>query len=1104
MPKFTSMDQEEFNLITTPGGTQEKPEFASLDNVELALERGIVSYSELETMAKKIEAPKHSPEELAWRNDHPFLAQKADRVNNVLDFIPYARFRHEEERERFMDLDKQHQVRSLLMDALGVAALVPGALPGVAAIAAKPLSPVLRSLGKGYRVLRRKPTIKPVEEVPLAGARMFSRDLAVAKKLKQMGFSPNEIPYLIDQDLPSFMVSQAGRRGQFSAGFKKEITWDVVEGRFGPVPRFSQKLLDATDDGILRAKHYRKEWRRVMAQTVGKEYTSKYPERIFNGQVERFMGKNAVGTYKLSEATPELMVNFLGDALRHPKVLAGLTKQKWYSKIMPDTLSPSRVALGTMDKPYGTYKNVYRRVTNGLTNANKYSYQQLHQFYHLLEKRGLGTLNMAKLKKTGKLDFQPAFGADESANVFGVMKKVDGLTQAAMKNPIIAERLHTQIAALTKTLSPSEHRLLRATHDFFDSLYADYVTQKIPQVFHNAGMTAAGARALDVMMGRMVPKLATTMSRGSGASYHSKMVVVDEFLAKARGFLKHPMVEQGRHPWFVAKTPKELMEKLASLTDELTMTGGKKGGKFPGYLDNYVPRIRQNTNRMQSKWRRSLIGERAGFFRKERKAVLPSEQLDDFGATVGIRISSQASDLFLYPQMAKAAQAVKTAPGYVKLYVDDYLSKVVSRGSIVDEKLANILNRLPDIRGLGWDEGRVRQLGISLNNWAFVGGLGFKPVSIIRNLFQPLITVPADLGGARALPDLLAGYWRTANPVTGAATRRYIRKIGAIQEFLPELASKTTVFPFQKGMFGQKVRDVALYGFKKSDEFNRYISGGAALNRWDNALGRVGEKVLGIEKRLFKLDERSIRAGEEALRRGENIAHFSRKVGLDRRYPWVREEIEEALRLGRFDDAKAIWTKDVIADTQWLYGVAETPTVSGRAGIVGKTGAIFQTWWMSYGASLEKWIRTGSGLKPGDGRMFNWMISGAIAGTLMEPMFGERYTAKTIFTGPFPTTINRYMLPPAWTPIWETGTMMLSTIPTAAWQAVIHGDPKAGKAVVDQAKAIARSTVIFAPGGLQAEKMIKGTVGEGMPGLAKAIIGYHRTKEYKQPWFIPR
>lgn len=194
--------------------------------------------------------------------------------------------------------------------------------------------------------------------------------------------------------------------------------------------------------------------------------------------------------------------------------------------------------------------------------------------------------------------------------------------------------------------------------------------------------------------------------------------------------------------------------------------------------------------------------------------------------------------------------------------------------------------------------------------------------------------------------------------------------------------------------------------------------------------------------------------------------------------------------MGRIEEAKAAFVKDVIADTQYLYRVSESPIVSQKFGGVGKTGFLFQSWWMNYGTLLEKWMRTGdAGAKAN--KVFTWMLSGAIGATMMEQAWGTGTALRSTFLGPFPSTFDKTLIPAAWTPIYELIHTVAWGIPQHLWK----GEPEK---LEENAKSLIRSLAILVPGGLQMKQIFKAVKKEGVAkGLPESIIRYQRTRNWE-------
>ena len=207
---------------------------------------------------------------------------------------------------------------------------------------------------------------------------------------------------------------------------------------------------------------------------------------------------------------------------------------------------------------------------------------------------------------------------------------------------------------------------------------------------------------------------------------------------------------------------------------------------------------------------------------------------------------------------------------------------------------------------------------------------------------------------------------------------------------------------------------------------------------------------------------------------------FEKKLNLSSRNSWKKVEIRDQLIRGRLSEAKANYITDVIADTQYLYGILDSPLVTGKSAL-SRTGFIFQSWWMNYATTLEKWIRTGkSGVAKTD-RLFTAMTSAAIGYTLMEPLFGSKRAIGAIGLGPLPGGLGEQTIPPAWTPIYHSLAAIINL--------------QQPEITARHLKRITSLPWIFVPGGFQLRSMIKGSVDEGFEGFLKSIVGFKRGEE---------
>ena len=280
----------------------------------------------------------------------------------------------------------------------------------------------------------------------------------------------------------------------------------------------------------------------------------------------------------------------------------------------------------------------------------------------------------------------------------------------------------------------------------------------------------------------------------------------------------------------------------------------------------------------------------------------------------------------------------------------------------------------------------------------------------------------------------------------------------------------------------QAIRDVGLWMFQQSDKWNRYVSGAAAMAKWESKALRYlkGEKP--------------------------NFEMFAKSMKLHNRDRYVREEITELLQ--KYDpklpdtreflnEAKAKFVLDVIADTQWLYGIAEAPAASYRLGALTRTGLIFQSWWMNYIAALEKWFVSGGKLSLNEkvGRTVTMMLSQAIAYQLMTKGvgFAPSTAGRSIFLGPVPRGISGFSTPPAWAPVAHFLNATRLLVENSVLSAVAP-DRVDWEKLRSSMKALSRSSMLLAPGGLQILQTKRAIERGGAREFLPSLVGIKRTE----------
>jgi len=825
-----------------------------------------------------------------------------------------------------------------------------------------------------------------------------------------------------------------------------------------------------------RADFYAEAWKKRLSTILGEDISFN-AEGMFRAQMEKLVGEGTP-IAKLAEASADDMANVFLQTFNEPKLIRKIGSLA-YGSMTPTLFLPTRKAFGLGEATYGTFTR-FEKIKGLFSRARSYELMQTTNLLTRMQEAGLGKVAVKKgivvgFKKSPLL-------TKEVWNRYGqVVREIDDISMGKLiteevksSGAKIDELIEHQIANRLQKEPKIIQDLINKVHQpFHDDLYKDFALNRIPQVILDSGLNASGmAKFKGLWEGEKgyVKIISEIFNPTYDPPRGTRVTLVKEILDTIR--------KEVKPNWFSERSEKELAETLQNIERKLTLsTKGQTG--FPNYLENYAIRIGQETKEMIN-LRFSELGKTPqASFMKSRFLDQPGELITDPSRMLQARIAAQAKELHFYPYAKEHFKAIRKLPEDYRTYFDYWFGRMLGEPTMVDHYVARWLTALSGglDRILGREVSitadRVKDLAYKINDAAYLGGLGFKPYAIVRNLFQPLTTVPTDLGGLKDIGWLIKGYKRALN----SETREMIRSWGAIADYAEELGSKNLIpkFGIKVGRFQapelQQLRDYAMWAFKKSDEFNRYVTGGAALEKWDYFAQRYLQKG--------NLD----------------IGKFKKKMRFRGREDWVRRQLEELIeRIPKetsqkginvlVDNAKAKFVTDVIADTQWLYGAAESPLISSRFGVISKTGVIFQSWWMNYMSSLEKWFTRGPGWQRAD-RFATWIISSAIAGELMVhgAGFKKGQAVKTVGLGPFPTEVNEFLIPPTWTPIYHGLAAVAGT-----GGMLFGGEWKTPKRHL---KGLARSMEMFAPGGLQIKKMVKGAASKDLETFMRETFNYY-------------
>lgn len=1029
-------------------------------------------------------------------------------ARTITDFIPYVNLAvWPSEREKFLSLDQRGQTTALLHEAFATVLWV--GLAGMSPtgwMARKGVDPGI--LGKGFLKVRKAagkrrwwdlhlPKEVKVRSVPIEDALKrvgaaapetkvpaFSYHDSLRKVLKNQKFRKGEIDDVVSvmesgKEFPTEAVIAGIRRTRWGKGPPskafKEAT-QILPSEMRPRLGIKKGFREEFSPKALRAKHNQKNFERMLRREIVPGFPKHAKKKVIRESVVK-----AIFDSVREAVYPELKGAGFGDMTReHMANLAlNMLEGRWdvSTKLLlgagrwsPAVLQPARVVLGAGEEILGTRSNIYipMRRDVGVTQGDNFSNILLYAtmlldrgLFKKVKMKGPGVFLGTRAKHfTGKVAELTAKVMQEMDNLMGQARKLgEGKSRGfiAAQEELI-HRANMMAKELVDSVKPGDREAARivplvveTTQKYFDHLLGMYYKEKIPQLFGRAKLTKYGRDSVDALMAGpngLAYEVDTVFATSSSLSVTEKMAKLEALFSRLRKKLEY---EGDIHPWFEAEG--EGLGKMIKKLDE-ALTYGKG---MPAYLENYTPRLNIKADAAVDEMRRTLLPGKA-FFTQARKAVEgPGEAT--LSEMVEARTWAQAKDLYLNSTLEDIVRFGKDLPDDYRSYLDSYISGILGIPSQTDHQVAALFQKtiggvekvMPFLGEGLWDARRVLALANSSNQLAYLAGIGFKPFSAMRNLFQLLLNVPGDLGGVKDIGTLAQGMRRV---LLSPKDRAYLRSIGTISQALPETAMRPKALPFGPRVKGvqlpsmRKAFDLGLWMFQGTDIWNRYTTGGAVLEKWDWAVRKIGK------------DPSKFTEGE--------TRRFVKAIKLQGRDPWVRVEIEDLLRRGQIGEAKAELIKNVVLDTQYGYSPVDAPIGIRKWGALSRTGLIFQSWWMNYGNLLEKWIRTGEPPPAKVQRMFTWMLSSTIALVTMSELWGKPTALRSTFFGPLPTPEFGFM-PPHWKPVIY-GMSAIAGIPDVDISA-------------RRAKAFLDSSWLFVPGGLQIKAFGKGISQEGFKGF---------------------
>lgn len=922
------------------------------------------------------------------------------------------------------------------------------------------------------------------------------------------------------ESLGTVIAGRLAGKKKPSEGFDKLVHYQetLKDGVKGVTPTFREGVLDKLTPTQLQREFYLKKIRKELkglkyrGEPVAIDVVKAYPEAAFKKQAIKFLGREEGTKLRLGDATPEQMVRYIEDMVVHPDAVLKLQSphgQKWVT-----SFTPMEDVFGHGQPYFQTYTKVWKPGRKTFLNYKEQMAYETLTFNNMLGEAGLlkkpvtlDKFGVPIVKATG--EYTPK--VQEKAAI--ILQKIDEASQAARKG-LDFEGMADLERQLVKTYEivsegdPLVGKFIKTARRFWDHLYGDMVTQKIPILFERSGlkMTSRGRREITRLVDeKIVPVVDKVFVRshiptvGSPISAAVKKKQMERILEGTRKKLDE-MVARGD---MFDLTGKRLEEGVAKLKKNLSIIPSKRTNPlgWADYLENYAPRQGVRADKTYKRWTETLLpGQPA--YELPRSKVLAKRLT--FPEMFNARLSAQMKDLYLHDGLNDIVQHSRNLPLVWRQNIEHWISNNLGRPSAHDVWWAGKMRQIPGMKAKTVEE--VMQSSRALTAAQYAAGIGLNIFATIRNLFQGLVTVPFELGGPGGVPHLAAGLGRMIAP----GQRKLLREIGVMGEYAEEMAKTSGAVPWKQAtkrtIGGKKigtvpkaefytlglsdVQDATYYLYKAAEHFNRYSGGGAALNKWELAL--------------------------KFLEKPDNFKKFIRRSGVKGTDFYIKDDIIDLLNTAKakgfhsfegrelLNKARDVKILDSVGSSHFWYGKIHGPRAVSRFGAVGRNITLYQSWWMQYGNLFAKWLRTGDvGTKLG--RAFSGMVGAGLAAEGMGLMWEKKKAVKGVFLGPFMDILGGSFTPQIIQPfailgrfaidisrLMVTGIEDLTPAEKRRVNALIKAPVKsigvgAIGALGTVAGQIAKTVV---PGGGQFYKIKRALEKKGLPGVQKEVFPF--------------
>jgi hypothetical protein len=260
-----------------------------------------------------------------------------------------------------------------------------------------------------------------------------------------------------------------------------------------------------------------------------------------------------------------------------------------------------------------------------------------------------------------------------------------------------------------------------------------------------------------------------------------------------------------------------------------------------------------------------------------------------------------------------------------------YREMVFGINSRWDDMVLEFTNRVKETKlfqKLGLDTRTSQDMFDYMRSIGYFSAMGVRPWLVLRNVFQPWITVAPRVGNGYTAKAIRKVFWDKGDHVKKLAARGIVRKQ------LPVIGAEALQSGTGKA---NRLMRMLLTHYGRADDLNRAVSYTAFELMYDDALKKYMQSAKGA-------------VAEQKFLENSGVKLFN---------PQLQERSKALIRNGQWDNAKDLLGKQFVDETQFVYRGSGKPEAF-HLPVVGKLFGMFGTYPAYYVENIRRALRHGT------------------------------------------------------------------------------------------------------------------------------------------------